>query len=199
MLRKNTIALTASQIVSGSFIGLVSGWLCFFLVEQLVWKGLIGDRVQSGFWVGLVLLISFGVTYGSAIAGVAEGVIFAGRRFGVSIGRKSTYQGTFLGAPAIVALMLLLNIHWETLVASNLLFYLLLAIAQLLAFIVSLPLRILLAIKCPPELLYIVAAPIGAILGYRLVGTDANIVRSDLTQIPALSRFSAAMRWRKTR
>ena len=168
MPRKRTIALTVSQIALGGSIGLASGWLCRLIVELLLWKGLIGDRVQHGFWVSLLLLISFGVTYGSALAGVAEGVIFAGRRFGVSIDRKRTYQGAFLGAPAIVALMSLLNIHWEALVASNLLFYILLNVAQLLALIISLPLRILLAVKCPPELLYIVAAPIGAILGYRL-------------------------------
>ena len=168
MPRKRTIALTVSQIALGGSIGLASGWLCRLIVELLLWKGLIGDRVQHGFWVGLLLLISFGMTYGSALVGVAEGVIFAGRRFGVSIDRKLTYQGAFLGAPAIVALMSLLNIHWEGLIASNLLFYVLLNIAQLLALIISLPLRILLAIKCPPELLYIVAAPIGAILGYRL-------------------------------
>ena len=168
MPRKRTIVLTVSQIALGGSIGLASGWLCRLIVELLLWNGLISDRVQHGFWVSLLLLISFGVTYGSALAGVAEGVIFAGRRFGVSIDRKRTYQGAFLGAPAIVALMSLLNIHWEALVASNLLFYILLNVAQLLALIISLPLRILLAVKCPPELLYIVAAPIGAILGYRL-------------------------------
>ena len=177
MPRKKTIALTASQIVLGGCIGLVSGWLCRLVIELLLWNGLIGDRIQHGFWVGLLLLISIGVVYGSALAGVAEGVIFAGRRFGVSIDRKRTYQGAFLGAPAIVALMSLLNIHWEALVAANLLFYVLLNIAQLLALIISLPLRILLAIKCPPELLYIVAAPIGAILGYRL-GVDRRRVAS---------------------
>ena len=168
MPRKRTIALTASQIVLGGSIGLASGWLCRLIVELLLWKGLIGDRVEHGFWVGLLLLISFGVTYGVALAGVAEGVIFAGRRFGVSIDRKRTYQGAFLGAPAIVALMSLLNIHWEALAGSNLLFDILLILAQLLALIISLPLRILLEVKCPPEFLYIVAAPIGAILGYRL-------------------------------
>ena len=81
MPRKKTIALTVSQIALGGSIGLAGGWLCCLLVELLFWKGLIGDRVQHGFWVGLLLLISFGVTYGSALAGVAEGVIFAGRRF----------------------------------------------------------------------------------------------------------------------
>ena len=180
MPRRKTIALTASQIALGGSIGLACGWLCQFIVELLVWKGLIGDRVQHGFWVGLLLLISFGVTYGIALAGVAEGVIFAGRRFGVSIDRKRTYQGAFLGAPAIVALMSLLNIHWEALVASNLLFYILLNIAQLLALVLSLPLRILLTIKCPPELLYVVAAPIGAILGYRLGAEQERTAPAEL-------------------
>ena len=180
MPQKKMIALTASQIVLGGTIGLVSGWLCRLIVELLLWNGFIGDRVQHGFWVGLLLLISFGVTYGGALTGVAEGVIFAGHRFGASIDRKRTYQGAFLGAPAIVALMSLLNIHWEALVASNLLFYLLLNIAQLLAFIISLPLRILLAIKCPPELLYVVAAPIGAILGYRLSVDRRRIASAEL-------------------
>lgn len=180
MPRKNAIALTASQIAFGGFIGLAGGWLCLLIVEQLVWKGLIGDRIQHGFWVGLFLLISFAAVYGSAIAGVAESIRFAGRRFGASIDRKSAYQGAFLGAPAIVALMALLNIHWEGLIAPNLLFYLLLAIAQLLSFIISLPLRILLSIHCPPELLYIIAAPVGAILGYRL-SSERTQIRSAQT------------------
>jgi hypothetical protein len=180
MPRKRTIVLTVSQIALGGSIGLASGWLCRLIVELLLWNGLIGDRVQHGFWVSLLLLISFGVTYGSALAGVAEGVIFAGRRFGVSIDRKRTYQGAFLGAPAIVALMSLLNIHWEVLGASNLLFFVLLKLAELLAVIISLPLRILLAIKCPPELLYIVAAPIGAILGYRLSMERRRSASADL-------------------
>ena len=168
MRRRNAIALTASQIALGGSIGLAAGWLCFFIVEKLVWRGLIGDQIQHGFWVGLFLLISFGATYGSAIAGVGEGVRFAGRWFGVDIERKDAYQGAFLGAPAIVALMSLLDIHWEGLMPPNLLISLIFAVARLLAYLVSLPIRLLLQLYCPPELLYIIAAPIGAILGYRL-------------------------------
>ena len=169
MPRRNVIALTASQIVLGGSIGLASGWICFFIVRTLIWKGMIGDSVQHGFWVSLFLLISFGITYGGAVAGVTEGVRLAGGWFAQRINRKSTYQGAFLGAPAIVALILLLDIHWEALTPPNLLIYLLLAVAQLLVFIISLPIYILLEwVKCPPELLYILAAPIGAILGYRL-------------------------------
>ena len=114
------------------------------------------------------LLISFGVTYGITVAGVAESARFAALKFGAQIARKGAYQGAFLGAPAIVAFMSLLNIHWAELIPQNLLIKLLLPVFQLLAFVISLPLRILLSLNCPPGLLYIVAAPIGAILGYRL-------------------------------
>ncbi|MDE0298824.1 MAG: hypothetical protein OXN17_09345 [Candidatus Poribacteria bacterium] len=168
MSRKNKILLTLSQVGLGAVVGLVGGGLCLFIFEKFLWGVVIADRVQHGFWVGLLLLISFSVTYGAAVAGVAESVRFAGRKFGVYISRKGTYQGAFLGAPAIVALMSLLNIQWAELIPQNLLISLLLPIFRALAFLISLPLRVLLLLKFPPELLYILAAPIGAILGYRL-------------------------------
>lgn len=169
MSQKKPIFLTISQIVLGSAIGLASGWVCRFIVESLIWEGLIRDGVQHGFWVGVLLLISFGLTYGCTIAGVTEGVRIAGRWFDVLIDRKNAYQGAFLGAPAIVALMLLLDIHWDMLIAPNFLVSLLFAVARVLVFIISLPIYVLLEwVKCPPELLYILAPPIGAILGYRL-------------------------------
>lgn len=167
MSRKNEILLTLSQIFFGAVVGLVGGGLCLFIFEKLIWGVIIADRVQHGFWVGLFLLISFGITYGATVAGVAESVRFVGLKFGVHIGRRGTYQGAFLGAPAIVALMSLLNIQWAELIPQNLLISLLLPVFRALAFLISLPLRVLLLL-CPPELLYILAAPIGAILGYRL-------------------------------
>ena len=168
MTRKNEILLTLSQIVLGAVVGLVGGGLCLFIFEKFFWEVIIAGRVQHGFWVGLLLLISFGVTYGATVVGVAESVRFAGRKFGVDIGRRGTYEGAFLGAPAIVALMSLLNIQWAELVPQNLLISLLLPVFRAIAFLISLPLRVLLLLRCPPELLYILAAPIGAILGYRL-------------------------------
>lgn len=168
MTRKNEILLTLSQIVLGAVAGLTGGGLCFFIFKKFFWGIIIADRVQHGFWVGLFLLISFGVTYGATVVGVAESVRFAGRKFGVHICRKGTYQGAFLGAPAIVALMSLLNIQWAELIPQNLLVSLLLPVFRVLAFLISLPLRILLRLGCPPQLLYILAAPVGAILGYRL-------------------------------
>ena len=168
MTRKNELLLTLSQVGLGAVVGLIGGGLCLLIFEEFFWEIVLADRIQHGFWVGLFLLISFGVTYGVTVVGVAESVRFAGIKFGVHIGRRGTYHGAFLGAPAIVALMLLLNIQWAELIPQNLLISLLLPVFRALAFLVSLPLRILLLLRCPPELLYILAAPIGAILGYRL-------------------------------
>ena len=115
------------------------------------------------------MLVSFGVVYGSAIVGVGEGVRFAGLRFNVDIDRKNAYRGAFLGAPAIVAVISLLNIHWDAIIAPNRLIYLILPVVHLIAAIISLPIRIFIDwLNFPPELLYIVSAPIGAILGYRI-------------------------------
>ena len=179
MTRKNRIFLTLSQIVLGAVVGLAGGGLCLFILEKLLWGVVIADRVQHGFWVGLFLLISFGLTYGVTVAGVSESVRFAGRKFGAQVGRRGTYQGAFLGAPAIVALMSLLNIQWSELIPQNLLISLLLPAFRAFAFLVSLPLRTLLWLKCPPELLYILAAPIGAIVGYRLSRSASNKTDTD--------------------
>ncbi len=170
MSKKNAIFLTLSQIGLGSLLGLVCGWVSLFIFSNLIGQGLIGNSAQHGFWIGLFLLISFGVVYGSAVVGVGEGVRFAGLRFNVDIDRKNAYRGAFLGAPAIVAVISLLNIHWEAIVAPNTLIYLILPVVHLIAYIISLPIHILIdtRLNFPPELLYIVSAPIGAILGYRI-------------------------------
>ena len=174
MSKKNAILLTLSQIALGGIVGLVAGWVSLFIFQNLIGR-VVSTYVQHGFWMGLFLLISFGVAYGSAVAGVGEAVRLAGRWFGVEIDRKKAYQGAFLGAPTIVALMSLINIHWGGIIAPNLLIHILLPIARLIAFIVSLPVLVLTEwLRFPPELLYIVAAPVGAILGYRL---DSSHVR----------------------
>lgn len=174
MSKKNAILLTLSQLALGGIAGLVAGGVSLFIFQNLIGRA-VNTYVQHGFWIGLFLLISFGVSYGSAVAGVGEAVRLAGRWFGVEIDRKTAYQGAFLGAPTIVAMMSLINIHWGGIIAPNLLIHILLPIARLIAFIVSLPVLVLTEwLIIPPKLLYIAAAPIGAILGYRLNSNHAR-------------------------
>jgi hypothetical protein len=169
MSKRNAVFLTLGQVALGGVIGLASGWVCLFILQHLIWGALIGERIQHGFWIGAFLLITFGAAYGCAVVGAGEGVRLVGQRFGVSVDRNNAYRGAFLGAPAVVALISLLNIQWGAIIAPNMLIYLLLPVVHLISYIVSLPVRIFVDwLNFPPELLYVLAVPIGAILGYRI-------------------------------
>lgn len=171
-MTKNNITLTFGQIVAGSIIGLVGGWICLLIFENLIWQLLLGNRVSHGFWVGLFLLISLSVTYGIVIVGASAGIRFVSRKFGADISLKPLCSGAFLGPPAVVGLLALLNVPWEIFGRPNLILALLLPILKALAYIVSLPMRGWVHLGLPVEIWYILAVPIGAILGYRLAPVE---------------------------
>ena len=167
-MKKNGITLTLGQIVAGSFIGLVGGWICLLIFDNFIWQVLLGNEVRHGFWVGLLLLISLAITYGVVIVGSSVGIRFVSQKFGVSIPLKPLCSGAFLGPPAVVGLLALLNVPWEIFGRPNLILALLLPVLKTLAYIVSLPMRGWVYLGLPVEIWYILAVPIGAILGYRL-------------------------------
>ena len=169
MSKQDTIKLTLGQIILGGIVGLISGGVCLLLFEGVIWRRLIGASVTHGFWVGLLLLISLGLTYGVMIAGASEAVRFVSRKFGAEIPFKPVFSGALLGPPAIVGLQALLDVPWEIFGAPNVLLAVLLPVLKVVAFVVSLPMRVwLLHLQWPIEIWYILAVPIGAILGYRL-------------------------------
>lgn len=167
-MAKNNITLTLGQIAAGSIIGLVSGWICLLIFENFIWQLLLGNRVSHGFWVGLFLLISLSVTYGIVIMGASTGIRFVSRKFGTDVPLKPLCSGAFLGPPAVVGLLALLNVPWEIFGRPNLILALLLPVLKTLAYIISLPMRGWVHLGLPVEIWYILAVPIGAILGYRL-------------------------------
>ena len=112
-MKDNNITLTLGQIAAGSIVGLISGWICLLVFENLIWQVLIGDRIRHGFWVGLLLLMSLSVWYGTVIIGASQGVRFVSQKFGVNIPLKPLCSGAFLGPPAVVGLLALLNVPWE--------------------------------------------------------------------------------------
>ena len=171
MSKKNGILLTLSQIAIGGVITVV-GFLIYLLFKEFFWQMLIGDRITHGFWVGLFLLISIGCTYGAIVVGVTEGIRFVGRKFGVDIPFKPVCSGAFLGAPAIVFLLALRNIPWEILGTQNLVLNIIIPVFQIIALLLSLPIRAWIMLQVPVEILYVVAIPIGAILGYQLSNID---------------------------
>ena len=176
-MKKNSITLTLEQIAAGGIIGLVGGWVCLFILENFIWQVLLGNRVTHGFWVGLFLLVSLGVTYGVVIMGAGIGIRFVSQKFGIDAPLKSLCSGAFLGPPAVVGLLALLNVPWEIFGKPNLILALLIPVLKTLAYIISLPMRGWVSLGLPVEIWYILAVPIGAILGYRLkLSTSARDV-----------------------
>ena len=173
-MEKNSVTLTLGQIVTGGIIGLISGWICLFVLEKFIWQVLLGDRVHHGFWVGLLLLVSLTITYSVVIGGASLGIRFVSRKFGVDIPLKRLCSGAFLGPPAVVGLLALLNVPWEIFGKPNLILALLIPALKALAYIVSLPMRGWVSIGLPVEVWYILAVPIGAILGYRFAALETT-------------------------
>ena len=167
-MTKNNITLTLGQIAAGSIVGLAGGWICLLIFENLIWQFLLESRVGHGFWVGLFLLISLSATYGIVIVGASTGIRFVSRKLGTDIPLKPLCSGAFLGPPAVVGLLALLNVPWEIFGRPNLILALLLPVLKTLAYIVSLPMRGWVHLGFPVEIWYILAVPVGAILGYRL-------------------------------
>jgi len=168
--------LTLGQIATGGILGWVGGWVCLFIFEDFIWQVLIDDRIRHGFWVGLLLLIAMGVTYGVAVVGASVGMRFVSQKFGVDVPLKRLCSGAFLGPPAVVGLLALLNVPWEIFGEPNLILALLIPMLKLLAYVVSLPMRGWVSVGLPVEVWYILSIPVGAILGYRTAaeGTEAG-------------------------
>ncbi len=178
-MEKNSVTLTLGQLAAGSIIGLVSGWVCLLVFDHFIWDVLLGDRVRHGFWVGLLLLVSLGVSYGTVIVGASEGIRFVSQKFGVSIPLKPLCSGAFLGPPAVVGLLALLNVPWEIFGRPNLILALLLPVLKTLAYVVSLPMRGWVSLNLPVEIWYVLSIPVGAILGYRLAAVENTEVSAE--------------------
>lgn len=172
MSRKNSFLLTLSQIVIGGLITVAGSLIYLIIFKKFLWQVLIDERITHGFWVGLSLLISIGCTYGVIVVGVSEGIRFIGRKFGIDVPFKPVCSGAFLGAPAIVGLLALQNVPWEIFGTQNVIVALILPVFKTIALLLSLPVRAWLMLRFPVEILYVIAIPIGAILGSRLANIE---------------------------
>ncbi len=181
MSNKNNILLTFSQVGVGIVSSVVGCIIYFFVFKFLIWSIIINDRVSHGFLVGILLFLSIGLTYGLIVVGTSQGIRFVSLQFDVNIPFKPVFSGAFLGAPAVVGLISLLNVPWDDLQTNNLILTIILPIIEVVAYLLSLPIRIWLLLNLPVEILYILAIPIGAILGYRLSkldDVDVSVVES---------------------
>jgi len=173
MSKGNTAVLTLAQILLGSLLGLAGGGLSWFIFERLLWRGGLYKPppgtpiVSGGILLGIPMLITILLAYGITVVCVGEGIRLATYWIEKkNLERHNIYQGAFLGAPAAAALMSMATYDWNSMdMGFN---PLIIGIIHIISALISFPVKILLLLRCPPELLLIIAAPIGAILGYRL-------------------------------
>jgi hypothetical protein len=135
------------------------------------WRGL--QRADLGFITALLLLISFLIVYAIVVAATAEGVRQMGRFIPKQASRRRIYEGSFLGACASVAVLTVTRADWfgtldewgDPIRTLGIMLY----------FIVVVPVKLITFGYFPgilgdwaPPVLLIIAAPIGAAIGYSL-------------------------------
>ena len=160
-LRK--ISLTFAQMLVGCCSGILAGGILLFLIN-LMWQGLQGAHL-GGFLTALLLLISFLIVFGSVVAATAEGVRQMGRFIPRQTSRRRIYEGSFLGTCAAVALLTVTRADWVTTLQE--LGAPIRLLGTLVYYSIVLPVRFVIY-WFPPLLLLIIAAPIGAAIGYNL-------------------------------
>lgn len=176
MSSKNRILLIPFQIAIGVVV-VLSGLLVYrFVVKKFIWEILIAERITHGFWVALLLILSIGITYGFMVVGATQGIRYIGRKFNLEVPFKPVCSGAFLGVPAVVGLVALLNVPWGIFGNQNIIVNLIVPILALISYILSLPIRGWFLIGLPVEILYLLAIPIGAIIGYRISKKEVSVI-----------------------
>ena len=170
METRQNLLMILVQIGVGSVSGMVLAIVGYLLTNNLFLNSVVSNRVENGFWVGLFNLIAFLSTYSLSVAGVAYGIKQVANRFGQDCNLKHVWQGSFLGPPALAALVMATQLNWQSLIESFGLgsrFGLLIRVVQPIAQFFSFPIYVLLEIGVPVELMYSLSVPIGGIIGYR--------------------------------
>ena len=157
------IGWTLAQMLVGCCSGILAGGVLLALVN-FAWRGLLRVNL-GGFLTAVLLLISFLIVFGSAVAATAEGVRLMGRFIPRPASRRRVYEGSFLGACAAVAILTVTRADWlGTLEEWGAPIRL---IGTLLYYVMALPMKFAL-FWLPPLVLLAIAAPIGAAIGYNL-------------------------------
>lgn len=177
MTKSRTIGLTLAQIGLGAVLGLFGGLIAYYLINDLVWKHLLANVVKSGLIVSMPLLISFLAIYVSAVVCTGEGVRFIEYlKCKKWVPRRELYRGAFMGAPAIIALLSITNIDWSSMSGIVFPLNIVFDIIYAIVFVIAIPIKIL-NFFIPIGILYVIAAPIGAIIGYKLSESDKDVER----------------------
>ena len=103
VMKKNGITLTLGQIVAGSLVGLVGGWVCLLIFDDFIWQVLLGNNRPSRLLgrftsSSLPTKLTRHHVRGLVIVGASEitgglGIRFVSQKFGVNIPLKPLCSG----------------------------------------------------------------------------------------------------------
>jgi hypothetical protein len=162
-VNRKKLGWTFAQVFAGGIAGIIACLVSLTLIN-LIWQGL-QQLYLSNFLTGLLLLISFLLMLSVTIMAIAESVILIGRFVPKETSRRKIYEGSFLGLCAAVAILSVTRGDWiGTLEEWGGLIKLVATLFYLVAF---LPLK-LITFWLPALFVIIIAAPIGATIGYNL-------------------------------
>ncbi len=162
-MRKVVVEYFAS--LAGALV--VGGAACLFGVFVLGWPGR-----ASGVWGAATFsAIAIAVLCFAVAIGAGEPVYRLARRGHPEWGsraRKQIWKGAFLGAPAVIALLSLMEMDWMSIMGASRgsaiarVFFVVIGLVQ---YAVTLPVRFFVdVLHIPAEILMIVAIPVGALL-----------------------------------
>ncbi len=161
MTKAKKIGLTFAQMVVGGCAGVLAGWFFLFWIN-LIQRGAQSVR-PGGFLTALLILISFLIVFGAGVVGTAEGVRQMGRFIPRQTSRKKVYEGAFLGICAAVAILTVTRGDWiSTLEEWG---GPIKVLGTLIYHILVVPVRLATG-WIPARFLFLIAAPIGAAIGY---------------------------------
>ena len=154
---------TLTQVITGGVAGFLACWISLLLIN-LIWQGLISLSLGN-FLTGLLLLISFLILLCATVIATSESVLQIGRFIPRETSRRKIYEGCFIGLCSAVAILSVTRGDWiSTLDEWSGLVKLIATLFYIVAF---LPLK-LVTFWIPALFLIIIAAPIGATIGYNL-------------------------------
>lgn len=160
---KKKVKWTLAQLLAGSIIGLLFGWLSLTIMTYIT-QNIQGTNL-GGFLTGIILLISFLIVLGITVISSAESVRQLGRFIPKETSLRKIYEGSFLGLCTAVAVLFVTRGDWlNTLDEWGGIIKL---VAILFYLVLVLPLK-LITFWIPAAVLLAIAAPIGAIIGYNL-------------------------------
>ncbi|GIX07312.1 MAG: hypothetical protein KatS3mg115_1715 [Candidatus Poribacteria bacterium] len=165
------------------FTGLAGG----LLLGGAAWA--IGEyglrQLARGPWsAALMSILAIALLCTGVVIGVGEPLYRRARsRWGQEIPRlrSKVYEAAFLGSPAVIALLSLIEMDWNAIMFGGQLSLpvrLLLILLGLVQYVVTAPVRALLGLGVPAEVLILLAMPLGAVLALHVAPLRRELLQS---------------------